>query len=92
MWPAIRSIGLVLLTMTPVLAAGQWWTTGGTGQAIEPNRNMAYKEAWLQAITGIVCASNRVRAISQTSRVDADNADGTWMVTVSVTAQCWVGN
>ena len=89
---ALRTLFLVLLTAAPAFAYGSWWSTGGTGQSTESNHFMAYQEARQQAIDSIVCLSGTVRGISEFSRYDNDNGDGTWTVTIGVIAQCWVGN
>ena len=89
---AVRSLFFVLLTMTPALAFGSWWPTGGTGQATEINHYQAYLEAREQAVDGIICITGNTRGVSELSRNDDENGDGTWTVTVSVMAQCWIGD
>ena len=90
---ALTSILLSMLTVTPALAGyGFWMFVGGTGQATESNQNQAYEEARQQAINSIPCLSGNVRGISDLLRNNSDNGDGTWTVTLSVNAQCWVGN
>lgn len=88
----LRVFAFVLLTAAPAFAYGMWWPTSGNGQATEQNHYQAYQEARQQAVDGIVCLSGNVRGVSELSRNDNDNGDGTWTVSVGVIAQCWVGN